>query len=354
MRRIEEFISISIGIFAELLRRFANILNWRFVRGLGELQILTKASYIALILVPMLTATWPAVRIVVNQHNKAVHEATVAMKTLTEKFESAIIKAAPEESQNRSNNTKEKVFEDTLKRDMQTKAHEFLSIVNNYANDYAQRALESPRFPWTLAAAFFAALSVVIGHLFYQIFAPDQVKSMTWDEFIMLKKDDYSKHPSESTLLNAKSFLQSKIGKRVESSERHEFDNMTRNLINSREDIEAEIMSMSSKQQKSLLSWIESGNSSAPPDHQNRIRNILINKAGVIGHEDVDKMSIIETGAKAEYIFHASRKPLMIILTAGLYIFGLVIIISIIKIQVISVSDAAKITSVMDILSPSL
>jgi len=359
MSRVADFIEIVPDLLSELSRRVVNTLNWRIVRGLGELQILTKASYVALIVVPMLAATWPAVRIVVNQHNKAVHEATVVINKIRGNFDQATDKLSTalasedinQKNVNESNNTRGELIKE--------KANEFIGVVDDYLSDYSERALETPRLPWTLAAAFFAALSVVIGHLLYQIFAPDQVKSMTWDQFILSKKDDFSKHPSGEGLRNARLFEKSRIGQRVASSERFEDEQLMRDLygVNEEreEDLEARVQELEIRRARSLLSWIDSGESPAPRGFQEKLRVIIEERLGIISANDErlsENMSVIERGARAEYLHHASQKPLAIFITTALYLFGLAIIISIIKVQTISVADAAQIDGILSLFGP--
>ena len=40
-------------------------IDWRLIRGLGELQVLTRASYLMLIVVPLLAGLWPGIRLVI-------------------------------------------------------------------------------------------------------------------------------------------------------------------------------------------------------------------------------------------------------------------------------------------------
>ena len=71
--------SISAEILAKSIitegtvRQISNLLNWRLVRNLGELQILTKISYVTLAVVPVLATLWPGVRYLVNYANNYVH-----------------------------------------------------------------------------------------------------------------------------------------------------------------------------------------------------------------------------------------------------------------------------------------
>ena len=70
-----------------------HVLNWQKLRGFGELQILTRASYLMLILVPILAALWPAVRYSVSSYNHAVTDARDALESAAVKLEHQIEKA---------------------------------------------------------------------------------------------------------------------------------------------------------------------------------------------------------------------------------------------------------------------
>src|SRR5436190_1673304 len=48
-------------------------LNWRLVRAIGELQILTRISYAALIVVPLLASFWPGISATTAAYNRTRH-----------------------------------------------------------------------------------------------------------------------------------------------------------------------------------------------------------------------------------------------------------------------------------------
>ena len=56
--------------FKEVLGRLRPHLNWRLVRAVEELQILTRASYVMLIVFPILATLWPGVRSIINAYDK--------------------------------------------------------------------------------------------------------------------------------------------------------------------------------------------------------------------------------------------------------------------------------------------
>ena len=47
-------------------------ITWALIRNVGNLQVLTRASYLMLIVVPILAALWPGVRLVINQYNQTL------------------------------------------------------------------------------------------------------------------------------------------------------------------------------------------------------------------------------------------------------------------------------------------
>jgi len=144
------------------LQRYA---NWRFVRSLAELQILTRASYAMLIIVPILAALWPAVRLVVNQHNKAVVEAAAIFEKSADRLneiESKVGKNlfATEAGHIEGQRLASSMYQDQL----QAAIYELKRQVARYNDDYVPKTIETPLMPRALAAAFFAALAVVLAH----------------------------------------------------------------------------------------------------------------------------------------------------------------------------------------------
>src|SRR5262245_17448319 len=66
--------------------------SWRFVRSLGELHLLTRASYLMLIVVPILAGLWPAVRLAINHYNQSVLDATSELDATSKKLSNQIEK----------------------------------------------------------------------------------------------------------------------------------------------------------------------------------------------------------------------------------------------------------------------
>jgi len=136
-----------------------SFISWRKIRGLGELQILTKASYIMIIVVPVLVAFWPGVQRTVSFYNDTVAGTKVKIENSVSKTDAG------------------SVTKDTVS--------------------------ESPKFPCILAWSFFAFLFVIFAHSIYGMCVPSIVRKHSIIDYAALKKEEYSKYPSEGMLRTA-------------------------------------------------------------------------------------------------------------------------------------------------------
>jgi hypothetical protein len=346
-------------LVGEIFRGLQNSLNWRLVRGLGELQILTRASYLLLVLVPLMASLWPAVRLVVNQHNQAVNEAArllgIAKTDLERVVNSA--KAHSEEAGNRSGASASRpTSEPSSEIISELKVHirKIAELGESYSTDYKHRVITSPIFPWSLGAAFFAALFVVLGHLVYQLRAPEQLRSFTWDGFILSRKDDFAKHPTNDALARARSFVDTRFGRRLAESDRYHSEEILHRLITeTQEDRRSILGELSGEQLRALVDWLESGDGHTmfPQSYKDEILDI----ARTLSHaaqtpDSVRDMTSIERGARAEYLRLATLKPFSTILTSILYGLAVWLIMLVIKDQAAAVIQAAGWKSLGDLL----
>lgn len=70
-----------------LERRFLQRFDWQHVRSVGELAILTRVSYFALILVPIVAGVWPALRSAANWANDDLRSAAARIEKATYAFD---------------------------------------------------------------------------------------------------------------------------------------------------------------------------------------------------------------------------------------------------------------------------
>ncbi|MGD1916428.1 MAG: pentapeptide repeat-containing protein, partial [Phycisphaerales bacterium] len=145
-----------------VVRGSSRRLRWDTVRAFGESAILTRASTSALVLVPITTALWPALRRAVEHIGQQqggqllLPEGTSgvlpddATLVISETTATGLTPTSPETAW-------------VLPEDM----------------------------PWVWAALFFAALFVVLGRVLYQAFVPHEVREATRVDFIEQQATTY-------------------------------------------------------------------------------------------------------------------------------------------------------------------
>ena len=143
--------------------------SWSLVRVLGDLEVLTRASYVMLVVVPLLAGTWPAVTIVVNRYNGSIKAAAERLDVAADRLELHL--------QNHGG-----LLDDSdvvggliegLRRD-----------VSLLSDDLEATTLESLYLPGIWVWAFLAALATVLGHTVYQLAAPQLVRRSSEREHI--------------------------------------------------------------------------------------------------------------------------------------------------------------------------
>lgn len=149
--------------------------TWAVVRNFGELLILSRASYLMLVLVPLLAGLWPSVTTLVNQHNQIIEIATERLDIASDKLIIYHNKAL-EFSPNLILLDKS-IF--SLKKE--------LDSIKSRLND---RSIESKVLPRIWVLSFIASLCSVIAQVIYQISVPSIVKRSSEREYINKVIDD--------------------------------------------------------------------------------------------------------------------------------------------------------------------
>lgn len=139
--------------------------NWSDVRSFGALHLLTRASYVALIIIPILAALWPAVRGGFNSYNQAVTQSKQALEYAAGKIEEQVV-MAKESIPLISNSLKE--LNDNLK-----------DIIDNYS----LKVIENKKLPWLFGVTYLASVFVLVAHFIYQRFAPTLIQQFTRSEY---------------------------------------------------------------------------------------------------------------------------------------------------------------------------
>jgi hypothetical protein len=340
-----------------IFRQFARVMNWRLVRNLAELQLLTRASYVTLIVVPLLAGLWPTVRLVVNQHNKAVGEAAAIFDKATIRFEQAehqiglrvpvsqpggLVQAADASGS---------LLGERTRKEASAVLDELKQSVSQYRSDYANKSIESPSMPRTFAAAFFAALATVLAHTIYQMGAPEPVRKMTLDQFIAAKKDDYSKHPTPTALEAAQAIME-----RERSKHTHDYYFRQKRLMEKvLSGLDARSAARSLTRSEQIELQLMRDQREFTEDDEKRIEEVLEiaarerNDEGLGEFRRQQDMAVVAQAAERSYLNAAGNAPLMIILTALIYGVGLYLICSILVNQTASVMSSAGINSLSGI-----
>ena len=164
---------------------------WIKIRMLGELQLLTRASYVMLFIVPILASLWPAVRVVMNSYNNTITDSRAALDFASQRLEHAATSF-------------------TGKADVSASVNQILSSLNDglvtIIQNHSLQVIDNVRLPPVWAFAFLAAISVTIGHLLYQAFAPSLVRRSTIREYVNDEVRQFVESPSSGKLMRAKHF----------------------------------------------------------------------------------------------------------------------------------------------------
>jgi len=181
--------------------------DWGIVRSLGNLQILTRASYLTLILVPLLAGMWPGVRIAVNRLNQSVERAAEDVRDATEQLRRKIVEATPSiQRQVPSGAEPDSPSVDGLplpvlfriveqlgkERQRLVEVLEGVRVKAEKARArFGPEMFKAPLLPMSWVLAFFAALAVTVGHLLYQTVAPQLVRDKSRDGLAAERRDAF-------------------------------------------------------------------------------------------------------------------------------------------------------------------
>jgi hypothetical protein len=204
---------VSEGFWRWVRGVLIQLVSWQTVRAVGGLQVLTKASYIMLALVPLLAGAWQGVKVWVGQSKHDVSEALKHIDRSADRRHDQIDAATNQEAEQLRGATRRlqtaleqrekwwlgaapKDAVEALKDVDRAIEHHQAAILKESAHDTdelhkatqkLQALLErdefNPRLPVAWALGFFAALFVALGHFVYQIACPELVKEQTADKF---------------------------------------------------------------------------------------------------------------------------------------------------------------------------
>jgi hypothetical protein len=189
----------KISFRERLSALFLDVLSWRLVRAYGALTVLTRASYVMLVLVPLLAGVWPVVQTGIDGSREALlrHADNITksserlsgqLQTQLENADNIVsiarsIAAANKDSTADTDSAptfkEEQRFSDLLKVNskLADDARGLSERLHNLASSLPQA------MPSAWAFAFFAALAVALGQVLYQTSAPEIVRRHTLEEY---------------------------------------------------------------------------------------------------------------------------------------------------------------------------
>jgi|GEM_PF-1842943 len=162
--------------------------SWRMVRLLGELKVLTRVSYISLILVPILVVAWDGIEITLNEWNGLGNEQIAKVLEFTEL---ELVDSLT------------KVVQDVNAEMDKLKAKSTTNGKTSYP------------FPLFWIQVFICALLIAIAHLIYQLFCPEEIQEYSLESYINSKKDQYIRFGTNYELELAELDLGSKDADRI-------------------------------------------------------------------------------------------------------------------------------------------
>ena len=144
--------------------------TWPFVASVGNLRILTKASYLSLVIVPLIAWCWPSIRGAINDYNDRV------------KGSIEILKEA-------------EVVSEKLNSHSSVDTEELVALINNeilsIKESISRRVVKDANMPTTLLYAYLASLTIVIGHVIFEVKGPSLIKDESKEQFVQAKKKIY-------------------------------------------------------------------------------------------------------------------------------------------------------------------
>ncbi len=294
---------------------FTGWLHWSRVRGIGRLQALTRASYLALLAVPLVAGAWPGVQALTRRYHETLREAAGALQIATDKAQQAGVPLSEEQAGH---------------------IQKTLSAIDKLI-------AETPYLPFSWLLLFLAALAVALGHLAYQTLAPQLVQEQ-----------------SEDDLINAANELNRTDGGIQDERLRQALDHLRTG---------AELLPQKRSQwlvtRNRRTVWLPDdldlyNSAQVPVPKEQRPDDTLPDYNGppMIDADDQEvnaedrKRIAIEEGEKARYEVEVFRRQPAAWLSGGLYLLGAWYLLIIIVAQFANIADAAGMASVREFVHP--
>ncbi|ODC01325.1 hypothetical protein A3197_02255 [Candidatus Thiodiazotropha endoloripes] len=151
---------------------------------------MTRASYLALIFVPIIAGLWPSARAVIIHHNQLALEATGIFDKAETNLQREIfqIESIYKRIQESGLLVNEELAESSKRMSMESRY--FAEKVQGFLHKYDSNNLSIGSLPLVWFVAYIGSLLVVIGNAIYQANAPDIVQKYRKFEFVQKSREE--------------------------------------------------------------------------------------------------------------------------------------------------------------------
>lgn len=336
------------SLLAPILERSRSVLavlqrapRWTGVRRLASFHLLTRASYAALLAVPLLASLWPAVRILVNQHNRGVTEASQLLSVSAARLENAVLDVRTVVSHLDSLEIPGSAGASTAIEELAEAARTTVERLRRYSADYSERTIDTPQLPWTLAATFLAALAVATGQFVFQIFCPDAVQEDDEDQFVEKRRKDVAASGSTEAVNRARRSLNADSAPEPLATVEQLWQSVVDLHESGRASRLKQIVVRAPDQAARLAEWLQL----QELESDLRTVPVLLGQLLASAATEESRIALVESAALVEFGNLDRRAPIAILAATSLYLFALVLVGRVIFVQARSVIEAAGIRS---------
>ncbi len=165
------------------VNRFTRGFGWSTVRAINELRVLTLASYVSLLVVPIIAGAWTAVAAFSTGSYRLTDQSQAMIDSAADTAETALAEAV--ELNGMPNDLIGPL--EVLRRDVAALS----TASNDLLDDLKEVSLARRTMPWVWGFGYAAALMVAAGHLVYQLYCPALIKEERLDEHMRAARDGF-------------------------------------------------------------------------------------------------------------------------------------------------------------------
>lgn len=280
------------AMFGNLIRKGFRAVSWPVARGLGNLTLLTRASYLLLVLVPILAGVWPSLASAILYYDRAIAESIASLKDSQDKLDSLV-----------------RLHQENLPPAAAIEVARSIDSLRSNIEGLKERlggaSIQVPVLPRTFAALFFAALFTALGHFLYQMGADPLVKEATRLEYVDRAKSEFDENGPDAPLrLDRARYV-------IKDAARLYPDDVHPHLV----------------ERTGGLAWLPSSSK------------------GVLAAKPYIKLMVVERAAELEYDSAARRAPIAAFFSLSLYLMAVALIVWVLYTQSREVLEATGLLS---------